>query len=342
MFDVQTILSKSDLLGYVERAGGKPRGIGNRYACACPLHGGDNPTAFSIFEKDGKQYWKCWTGNCGQGDLITFVQVWQGLDFKRACEWIVGGAIQDSEGMKESAAQRLEAARLERIAAQEREAARRNELRIAELHVRYHREMTQYHKDEWTRAGIDEGMQEFWTLGGKADFKYWVGETSYHSPTLTIPIFNERRELMTIQHRLLNPCNPHDKYRPERNGLHAHPFLAVPEMGYDGGLVWVMEGAKKAMVTWTRGNTDWQTIGLPSQESYKGMVELLKPIGKRVIVVPDPNTKRNGKSLIKAWHLAKEIGGKFLRLPEKIDDLILSVDLQERDLFKMQLQARQA
>jgi len=72
------------------------------------------------------------------------------------------------------------------------------------------------------------------------------------------------------------------------------------------------------------------------------MVELLKPIGKRVIVVPDPNTKRNGKSLIKAWHLAKEIGGKFLRLPEKIDDLILSVDLQERDLFKMQLQARQA
>ena len=147
---------------------------------------------------------------------------------------------------------------------------------------------------------------------------------------------------MTIQHRLLNPCNPHDKYRPERKELHAHPFLAVPEMGYDGGLVWVMEGAKKAMVTWTRGNTDWQTIGLPSQESYKGMVELLKPIGKRVIVVPDPNTKRNGKSLIKAWHLAKEIGGKFLRLPEKIDDLILSVDLQERDLFKMQLQARQA
>lgn len=342
MFDVHSILKVSDLISYVERAGGKLRGSGNRYACACPLHGGKNTNAFSLYYQDDRWKWKCFTGDCGKGDAISFVQAWQGLDFKGACEWINGGALQDVEGMRESAAQRLEAARLERISAQERETAQRNELRVAELHIRYHKGMKQYHKDKWKEAGIDEGMQEFWTLGGRDDFEYWIGDTSYHSPTLTIPIFNTERELMTIQHRLLNPNNLNDKYRPDRKGLHSHSFLAVPEMGYDGGIIWVMEGAKKAMVTWTRSDSDWQCIGLPSQESYKNMVEVLSSVGKRVVVIPDPNTERNQKSLAKAYQLAKAIGAKFLQLPQKVDDLILLANLQSNDLFKLQLQARQA
>lgn len=341
-FDIDAILAKSDLLAYVERAGGTPKGGGNRYACACVLHGGDNETALSIYFQDGRWKWKCFTGSCGQGDAITFVEVWQGLDFKRACEWIIGGAIEDAQGMKESAEQRHKAAEIELIAAQEREQARRNELRVAELHVRYHEGMMQYHKDEWTKAGIDEGMQAFWTLGGRDDFTYFEGEQEYHSPTLTIPIFNESNELMTIQHRLLNPHNPNDKYRPERKGLHSHPFLAVPQMGFDGGIVWVMEGAKKAMVTWTRADSDWQCIGLPSQESYKGMIEILKPIGNRVIVVPDPNSERNHNSLKKAYHLAKEIKGKFLQVPDKFDDLLLATNANQNDLFAMARQARTA
>lgn len=345
MFDIEKILDRSDLLHYVELAGGHPVGNGTRYSCACPLHGGNNPTALSIYLQNGRWLWKCFTGGCSDGykrDAISFVQVWQGLDFKRACEWIMGGALQDVEGLEASAARRLEQARLDRIAAQEREEARRNELRLAKLHVRYHNEMAQYHKDAWNKAGLDEGMQDFWTLGGKKDFEYWIGETSYHSPTLTIPIFNPQRELMTIQHRLLNPHDIHDKYRPERKGLSSFSFLAVPEMGYDGEMIWVMEGAKKAMITWTRSDTNWQCIGLPSQESYRGAVEILKPVGKRVVIVPDPNSARNKKSLAKAWYLAKQIGGRFLQVPYKIDDLILLVNLQKDDLFRMQLQARQA
>lgn len=342
MFDVDKIIAKSDLLAYVERAGGQPKGSGNRYACACPLHGGDNPTAFSVFFKDGRWVWNCFTGSCGGGDAIRFVEVWQGLNFKAACEWINGGQIEDAQGMKESAEARLEAARIETLAAKEREEARRKELQIAEIHVHYHNTMTQWMKDKWTEAGIDEGMQDFWTLGGKEDFAYKIGEDVYHTPTLTIPIFDESHELLTIQHRLLNPANPKDKYRPERTGLHAHPFLALPEMGYDGGIVWVMEGAKKAMVTWTRSNSGWQCIGVSSQEMYKPLVEVLKPVGSRVIVVPDPNTERNPNAYNKAHHLAHEVGGKILRVSEKIDDLILMADLQQNDLYQLSKQARKA
>lgn len=342
MFDIEAILAKSDLLGYVERAGATPKGRANRYSCACPLHGGDNPTAFSIYHKDGKWLWNCFTGSCGGGDAIRFVEVWQGLDFKRACEWINGGAIQDAQGMKESAERRHAQAMEDLRVAKEKEEARRQELRIAERHLHYHNTMTQYHKDEWTKAGIDEGMQSFWTLGGCVDFTYIHDDKEYHTPTLTIPVFNESNELMTIQHKLLNPVNPKDKYRPDRTGLKSHPFLAVPPMGYDGGVVWVMEGAKKAMVTWTRADSDWQCIGVSGQEQYKSMVDVLRPVGKRVIVVPDPNSERNPNAFAKALHLAREIGGKIVKLNDKVDDLILSANLQQDDLYAMYRYARRA
>lgn len=341
-FDIDSILAKSDLLAYVERAGGTPKGGGNRYACACPLHGGDNTTAFSIFYKDGRWLWNCFTGNCGGGDAIRFVEVWQGLKFKEACEWINGGAIEDAQGMKESAEARHAAALIEEQAAKERTEARRKELQVAEIHLRYHNNMTQYHKDEWTKAGIDEGMQAFWTLGGCEDFTYKDAEQVYHSPTLTIPIFAETRELLTIKHRLLNPHNPNDKYRPEKTGLHSHPFLAVPEMGFDGGMVLVMEGAKKAMVTWTRSDSDWQCIGVDGQKMYKPMVEVLRTVGKKVVVIPDPNSERNPNAIRIAWHLAKEIGGAMVQVPAKIDDLILQSDMQQDQLYDLLKQARKA
>lgn len=37
----------------------------------CPIHGGDNPEAFSV--TDGKG-WHCWTGDCGGGDGVDFVR----------------------------------------------------------------------------------------------------------------------------------------------------------------------------------------------------------------------------------------------------------------------------
>ena len=339
-FDIQTVLEASDLLSYVERAGGEPRGGGNRYACACPLHGGDNPTAFSIYYQDGRWKWKCFTGNCGGGDAITFVSIWQNLDFKQSCEWITGGAIEDSESMRASAAARLEEAQRERIAAQEREEARRRELQVAERHLQYNKARKQYHKEAWIAAGIDEGMQDFWTLGGTDDFTYKIGEELYHSPTLTIPIFSEDNELLTIQHRLLNPKNPKDKYRPDVTGLHSHPFLAVPPMGFDGDLIWVMEGAKKAMVTWTRADPSWQTIGVMSQVEYRHLVEKLAPVGKRVIVVPDPNSEKNPNAFRFGYELAKSVGGKILRPPEKIDDMIIGAGLTQNHLYAMSKQAR--
>lgn len=339
MFDINLILQKANLIAMVESAGGKLKQHGERYSCACPLHGGDNVTAFSIYKKDGLDRWHCFT-NCGGGDVINFVEVWQFSNvpdkkerFKKACEFITGEKIADPVAMKESAEQRLEAARIERVAAQEREDARRHELRIAEKHLLYHQNLAsnEWMRTTWTGWGIDEGMQDFWSLGGCVDF-FVDGE--YHSPTLTIPIFNEQKELMTIRHRIMKPINPKDKYRPDKTGLRSHPFLAVPEMGFDGGLILVMEGEKKAMVTWTRSDVEWQCIGVPGQEMFSALIETLRPVGKRVLVVPDPGAEK------KAMLLAREIGGSILQMPQKIDDYLLATNATQNDLYKMQKQAR--
>jgi DNA primase len=42
-----------------------------RGRCACPIHGGDNPGAFSVTNGQG---WHCFTGECGSGDGVDLVR----------------------------------------------------------------------------------------------------------------------------------------------------------------------------------------------------------------------------------------------------------------------------
>lgn len=61
-------------------------GLNRNRRCACPLHGGENPNSFSVFEGDGGWQWKCHSGDCGSGDLIAFLQKRDGLSFPSALE----------------------------------------------------------------------------------------------------------------------------------------------------------------------------------------------------------------------------------------------------------------
>lgn len=225
MFDLNEVLNKADLVSFVERAGGK---LGkalksNRYSCACPLHGGDSDNAFSVYYDAGKWKWHCFSGDCGTGDAISFVEQWMyrneidpKIRFKLACEWIMGANINDAPAMYKSAEERVQEAHLEEIAARQRKEARLKELQVAEKHLIYHEQRGPWAREMWTARGLDEGMQDFFTLGACDDFTYWVNDSEYHSPTLSIPYFGENMETLFIQHRLVNPKNQNDKYRPEK------------------------------------------------------------------------------------------------------------------------------
>lgn len=315
MFNVEEILAKSDLYELVRRAGGE---LDNHGRCACPLHGSKNENGFSVYVKDGKQLWNCFSGSCGGGDAIAFVQAWQGMDFKHACGFLGGDVMSDPLAMAESARRRHEEAERKQAEANAKVDARRRELQQEELYLQYHERMNEWARAEWIERGVPVDWQGFYYVGGCDDKLIMYKGVEYHTPTLTIPIFDEKRNLLNIKHRLMNPPKPTDKYRPEREGLGTSPpFLAMPELGYDGGAVWVIEGEIKAMVSCIyAGNTDWQFIGVPGRTQYKSLTDKLK--GKNVIVVPDPGAEKD------AADFCKSVGGRWLSLPNKIDDFVLA------------------
>ncbi len=328
MFDIESILKNADLRDLVEKAGGE---LDHNGRCSCPIHGGSNRSGFSVYHKDGKDLWQCFSGDCGGGDAISFVQVWRGWNFKQACEFLGGEVQADPAEMKRLADERAERAAAELLDKQNRMEAALRELQAAERHLYYHLNAGKWARDMWEARGLPEDWQSYYLLGGCDDFVIGDG---YHTPTLTIPILDEQQSVLNIKHRLVNPQNPNDKYRPERPGLGPFPpLLASRELGYSGETVVVVEGEIKAMVTWAfLGIPEWQAIGVPGRTQFKPLAERLK--GKTVIVVPDPGAERE------AYEFAKLVNGKFLRPPDKIDDYILETGLEKNGIYRLMKQAR--
>lgn len=87
--NLDLLLSRVNLVELVERAGAKLQRSGTEIRCACPLHKGDNPTAFSVYQgEDGHDRWHCHTKCNAGGDAIDFVRRWRGLDFISAVKYL--------------------------------------------------------------------------------------------------------------------------------------------------------------------------------------------------------------------------------------------------------------
>lgn len=83
--DTRQLLEQIDLRAMAERAGAR---FNNSNRSRCPLHRGDNPTAFSVYRsQDGTWRWHCFTGcpeGVNSGDAISFYMRWREVDFKTA------------------------------------------------------------------------------------------------------------------------------------------------------------------------------------------------------------------------------------------------------------------
>ena len=78
--DLDSLIGEADLVRLVEQAGGTLKQSGSGYRGPCPLHGGDNPTAFSIYSNGSdRQRWHCFTQCDTGGDAIDFVRAWKRL-----------------------------------------------------------------------------------------------------------------------------------------------------------------------------------------------------------------------------------------------------------------------
>jgi len=85
MIDIKLIIEKTDLIALAEEAGAQ---FNSSHSSRCPIHHGNNPTAFHVYRtQDGLEHYHCFT-NCPEGanggDAIAFYMRWRQVDFKTA------------------------------------------------------------------------------------------------------------------------------------------------------------------------------------------------------------------------------------------------------------------
>ena len=200
------------------------------------------------------------------------------------------------------------------------------ELKRARSWERYHEQLTDDARQRWESWGIPEFWQEFYKLGFDPDRTIWTGTGEWHTPTMTIPVFEAKTwECLNVRHRLLKPPQPGDKYRPERSGLPASLFVAYPDEPVYGKTL-LVEGEKKAMVSFiTADDPFMQAVGIPGKNPSDELLTQLDDCDP-VYICMDPDAR------CEAVKLARKLGAdrtRLIELPDKIDDLIITHQLDK-------------
>lgn len=243
---------------------------------------------------------------------------------------------------------KIEQWRQERIA---QETRRKEEAETALAHLRNEHKWQAYYayllespagQASWWSAGFtDEFWWQEWGLGFDSAHEFWYddgGWKKHTTATMTIPVRNLQGEIVNIKHRLLEPMPDYHKtkYRMEyRVGIEP-VFMANLEKKNGADVVWIVEGDKKAGITFiTLDNPNIQMIGLPNSPSD----ELLSAIGgKTIYYVPDPDVSQKLRQRVFDNFKGRDL--RMIETPDKIDDWILRNAITKPDLQTIATQAR--
>lgn len=337
--DTVFINSQIDIRAIAESAGAEFRG--NR-SC-CPVHGGDNQGAFEIF--DSGQAWKCHTRpECNQfgHDGIGLIRALNNWSFNEVKERYGEGAkpLTREEQIRRDVenAERIEK-RLQRQIEEAQKAI--EDLRRDRRWIQDHEKMSADAIKAWDARGIPREWQKYWWLGYRQNFTYMHDGALCKSPSLTIPIFEcGANDPSDVKHRLLSPVDPADRYRHERKGLKAIPFLGDRGLPLDvADRVIIVEGEIKAAVTFlTLDNALWQVIGIQGKEQNNntwGDIARQLDGRKDAVIMLDPDAKAE------AVKMARSLGGALVvDLPDKVDDMIINYGLDKNWLESVVHNAR--
>ncbi|MEA3350612.1 MAG: CHC2 zinc finger domain-containing protein, partial [Chloroflexota bacterium] len=113
--DVDKLLAQTDIVALANSLGAEIKKKGHEWRGICPIHGGDNKTAFRVYtDNDNRERWYCYTGCNTGGDAIDLIRQTENLDFIGAVEWLAdyaGVAVEDI-GMTPEAAKAYEQRKL--------------------------------------------------------------------------------------------------------------------------------------------------------------------------------------------------------------------------------------
>lgn len=138
LMDLETLKSSYSMRDILDRCNIK---VDRSGFCKCVFHKGDNTASMKIY----KNSFYCFGCNKG-GDIIEFVKLYQGLDFKEACKWISG------EDLSRRSKDMITAATIRRNKRKEKEAQLNKELR----------EVNKAFSGLWNKCLTAEPLSEEW------------------------------------------------------------------------------------------------------------------------------------------------------------------------------------
>jgi len=327
--DTEAINDLINIREVAEAAGAHFRGNSS----ACFIHGGDNPTAFNIF--DNGRAWTCWTHtaecNAGGHDGIALLMALNNWTFKQVCE-------KYDKPVDPKEAERRAIEKAERVEKELQESIRKaekalEELRSARRWLEYHNKMDDRARELWRGRGLSDSWQDYFKFGYASNFGYSYDGEFYHSPTLTIPTFDiGQPEPSNVKHRLLDPIEPKSKYRYEKADIPATPLYGDANLPLElARRILIVEGEINGAVTMqTLDASLLQVIGMPSKNQRNRIWPELagKLKGMDVWIAPDPDAHQDG------LEFAKMIGrARMMHLPGKIDDMVNAGALNKAKLM---------
>jgi hypothetical protein len=195
--------------------------------------------------------------------------------------------------------------------------------------------LRQYYYDK----KITDYWIDYWALGYCADKTVGTKQGLWHTPTLTIPIFEAvTKRVLNIRHRLLNPNRPDDKYRPDRTGLRSALYLTNYEKQPEGKVL-LVEGEFKAMTTFiVLDDPNISVVGIPGKMPDLAMLDQLKDCEVIYLCLdPDAYTVNEDNKISAADRLSAYFDdrARIIRVPFKIDDMVIKGYLDKNSLKQL-------
>jgi DNA primase len=214
---------------------------GKTLRASCPIHSGDNKTAFSLNRETGN--WRCYTHMCHEGhsDIIGLVQCVRGVDFVQAVQYLAAMAgidlNSDSDNIATQALRKKDVFDfIKRTTKNEVEMDLCTIYNIEEVVAEWVRSRPSYFYDR----GYRQDIQDYFEIGGHVD--------RFGIPRACFPIRDEDGKVVAYDGRRID-SDEEPRYFMQPDGFRKgsvlyHYHLAKSYVSSLGGVIYIVEGYK--------------------------------------------------------------------------------------------------
>ncbi len=198
--------------------------------------------------------------------------------------------------------------------------------------------------NEWSKQmfrewGIADSWIEYLQLGLMPDYLVKHGDSQYHSPAATIPVWNVGGVVQNIKLRILNPKDGNDRYRNFYAMGSSFLFVPLYDLPLTGAGI-IVEGEKKAIVLeQTLNNPNFRVVGIQSKTPSPEIFGQLKDLDPVYIFLDPDASERTSKEKESAVEYVTRLVGKerarIVNCPTKVDDGIVQHRLEPMKYINM-------